>query len=293
MKYEKPWMSIDEQVEQLTADKGLLCTDEAALRRALLEIGYYRLSAYWFPYKTLREDGRSRFRDGTTLEAVLRTCEFDRRLRQLIFDAVGRIEIYLRSRIAHLASMESGPFGYPEGAVPRLKKEFSAAKRSEQYVKHFVAKYGDEHELLPYWMMMECITMGALEMLYTGATPQTRATIARELGVRVPVLRSWIAVFRVSRNACCHHSRVWNRTWGMKPMIPRTWDGFGGSNDRTFAVLSVLYYMLGRIGGARDWKRALDELLAEFDDIPQEKIGFCEGWRDADPWSGSAVDAEL
>ncbi len=292
MRYEKPWQSIEEQAEQLTVGKGLICADETRLKCVLLEIGYYRLSAYWFPYKTLGRDGRTRFRDGTTLEMVLRSYEFDRRLRQLMFDAVGRIEVYLRSRLAHLASMKDGPFGYPESVVARLKREFSAAKKSEQYIRHFAAKYGDEHELPPYWMMMECATMGTVELLYSKVTPQTRTAIAGELGVKVPVLKSWIAVLRVSRNACCHHSRVWSRTWGVKPMIPKAWDGFGGSNDKTFAVLSVLCYMLERIGGAQNWRRALDALIAEFNDIPLEKIGFCDDWRESDPWLGAETGVE-
>ncbi len=284
MRYEKPWRSIDEQVELLTETKGLEC-DKDELRRTLVEIGYYRLSAYWFPYKTCDGPEGPRFREGTTLEAVIRPYKFDRRLRQLMFDAVGRIEIYLRSRIAYLASMESGPFGYPEDAVPRLKREFAAAKKGEQYIKHFVSKYGDEHELPPYWMMMECVTMGTIELLYSKMTPQVRTAIAGELGVRVPVLKNWISVLRVSRNACCHHSRVWNRTWGVKPMIPRTWKGFGGSNDRTFAVLSVLCHMLEHAGGAREWAQEVDRLLAEFEDIPLQKVGFYDGWRDSSPWS--------
>ncbi len=284
MRYEKPWRSINEQVELLTEIKGLEC-DKDELRRALIEIGYYRLSAYWFPYKACDGPEGPRFCEGTTLKAVTRSYEFDRRLRQLMFDAVGRIEVYLRSRIAHLASMEGGPFGYPEDAVPRLKREFAAAKKNEQYIKHFASKYGDEHELPPYWMMMECVTMGTIELLYSKVTPQVRAAIAGEMGVRVPVLKNWISVLRVSRNACCHHSRVWNRTWGVKPMIPRTWEGFGGSNDKTFAVLSVLCHMLEHVGGAREWAQRIDELIAEFEDIPLEKVGFYDGWRDSSPWS--------
>ncbi len=284
MRYEKPWKSIDEQVELLTGVKGLEC-DKAELRRALVEIGYYRLSAYWFPCKIRGGQGGSRFREGATLEAIARSYEFDRRLRQLVFDAVGKIEIYLRSRIAHLASMESGPFGYPEEVKSRLIREFGAAKKSEQYIKHFASKYGNEHELPPYWVMMECVTMGTIELLYSKMTPQARMTIAGELGVRVPVLKNWISVLRVSRNACCHHSRVWNRTWGVKPMIPRAWNEFNGLNDKTFAVLSVLCHMLEHVGGAREWAQGLDDLIAEFEDIPLERVGFYDNWRESSPWS--------
>lgn len=284
MRYDKPWKTVDEQAKLLIDNKGLVCGDEAELKRALVEIGYYRLSAYWFPYKVRDDDGRMRFLEGTTLEMILHPYEFDRRLRILMFDAIGKIEVYLRSRLAYLASREYGAFGYPDAVAVRLKREFSVAKRSEQYVKHFVTKYGDEHELPPYWVMTECLTMGTIELLFSSVSPQTRTVIASEFDVRVPILKSWIAVLRAARNACCHHSRVWNRTWGVKPIIPKAWEGFAASNDRTFAVLSVVYYLLTKISGADEWRRELETLLTEFDDIPLNKLGFPDRWSECDPW---------
>ena len=74
-------------------------------------------------------------------------------------------------------------------------------------------------------------------------------------------------MLRAARNACCHHSRVWNRTWGVKPVIPKAWEGFRGSNDKTYAVLAVLAYLLDQICGADQWMDELDELLSEFSDL--------------------------
>lgn len=113
MKYQKSRISINEQIALLTENKGLKCSDQSELERALVEANHYRLSAYWFPYKTKCKSGITIFREGTTFETIIYTYEFDRALRQLMFDAVGsavgRIEIYLRSRIAYLASEERGP----------------------------------------------------------------------------------------------------------------------------------------------------------------------------------------
>lgn len=124
MKYQKSRISINEQIALLTENKDLECSDQSELERALVEANHYRLSAYWFPYKTKCKSGITIFREGTTFETIIYTYEFDRALRQLMFDAVGsavgRIEIYLRSRIAYLASEERGPFCYPDVAITRL-----------------------------------------------------------------------------------------------------------------------------------------------------------------------------
>lgn len=44
MKYQKSWISINEQIVLLTANKGLKCSDQSELERALVEVGYYRQS---------------------------------------------------------------------------------------------------------------------------------------------------------------------------------------------------------------------------------------------------------
>lgn len=134
MKYQKSRISINEQIALLTENKGLKCSDQSELERALVEANHYRLSAYWFPYKTKCKSGITIFREGTTFETIIYTYEFDRALRQLMFDAVGsavgRIEIYLRSGIAYLASEERGPFRYPDVAITRLNSACPSSSAS-------------------------------------------------------------------------------------------------------------------------------------------------------------------
>lgn len=195
MKYAKKWISIDDQVDLLTRGKGFGCNNVDDLKRSLETIGYYRLSAYWFPYKTSSGDGKTVFREGTTFDEIMRTYEFDRRLRLLMFEAVARIEVFLRSRLAYFAAKEDGTFGYPDSARTKLSREYSAAKKSEQYIKHFANTYGDEHDLPPYWMMVECATMGTLELLFSKVSPSTRTAVASDLGVKVPYSRTGFPSF--------------------------------------------------------------------------------------------------
>lgn len=286
MKYEKPWLSIDDQIDLLINVKGLKCNDTRELRRALTRIGFYRLSAYWFPYKTTDDEGRTVFLANTSFDEIMCAYGFDRELRLLMFEAIADIEIYFRSRLSYLAAGEDGVFGYPGSAGPRLGREYAAAKKNEQFIKHFVDTYGDEHDLPPYWMMVEVVTMGTIELLFAKVSPRVRVEVASELGIKVPVLKNWLSVLRVARNACCHHSRVWNRVWGVRPVIPKDWVGFDASNDRTFAVLSVLFYLLDAIDDASRWRMRLERLLEDYHDIDLTKVGFPGAWRDMSPWQG-------
>lgn len=57
MEYAKPWRSIDEQIDALVAKGMTCCRDDLAEK--LREVGYYRLSAYWYPYKVRNGVGES------------------------------------------------------------------------------------------------------------------------------------------------------------------------------------------------------------------------------------------
>ncbi len=91
----------------LVADKGLLM-------QRLHSVNYYRLTGYLYAFRETRTlpDGSQvkgeNYRAGTTLDLVWRFYLFDRRLRFLLMDAIERIEIALRSRIAHYWSEATG-----------------------------------------------------------------------------------------------------------------------------------------------------------------------------------------
>ncbi|MBR7110234.1 MAG: Abi family protein [Akkermansia sp.] len=75
------------------------------LERNLRFINYYRLSAYWYPFRQTRiEKGvtitESSVIPGTKWIDVRNLYMFDRRLRQLIFDAIARIDNVILQTVA-------------------------------------------------------------------------------------------------------------------------------------------------------------------------------------------------
>lgn len=60
MSYSRPWKSFSEQLELLKS-RGMVVTDEASALDYLERVGYYRLSAYWYPfrkYEVVQDDQR-------------------------------------------------------------------------------------------------------------------------------------------------------------------------------------------------------------------------------------------
>jgi abortive infection bacteriophage resistance protein len=57
------------------------------------------------------------FKPGSSFTNVVSLYDFDRELRQLVFGAISRIEIALRTRIIHHFSLLHGPFWFIDGEL--------------------------------------------------------------------------------------------------------------------------------------------------------------------------------
>lgn len=92
--YNKPYLTFEQQLE-LLKKRGMeiAAGAEPAVLAGLRRIGYYRLSAYWYPLRKTDESQDSSvrrlddFRHGATFGQVLGLYEFDKRLRLLVLDA--------------------------------------------------------------------------------------------------------------------------------------------------------------------------------------------------------------
>lgn len=108
--YQKPFLTTEQQVALLQS-RGMTISDEEKAKACLSRIGYYRLSAYWYPNRKSEtyadpNTGRPRtrvlddFRDITTFSDALDFYVFDKKLRLLVLDGLERVEIGVRTDIA-------------------------------------------------------------------------------------------------------------------------------------------------------------------------------------------------
>ena len=295
MNYPKPALTFADQAD-LLARRGLAAPDQPAIVEKLGCVSYYRLSAYWYPFR--QPDGT--LRPGTTLEKVWRRYPFDRQLRLLVLDAVERVEIAVRTRVVNEHALLHGAFGYLDPAnlpglpaddhrqlLQRLRE--AAAHSREDFVRHYFAKYTAETDL-PLWMACELMTFGNLFTLFRGIAKPMRQTVAAAYGVADTVLQSWMATLNQIRNLCAHHARLWNRVFGIKPTIPRRnkhpeWHApVPITDDRLFGVLTVLHFLLRQIAPASLWRERWENLLSLYPEIPLAAMGFPAHWQASPLW---------
>lgn len=242
--YSKPYLTFDEQIDLL--ERRGLQLDRARGKTAVEQIGYYRLSGYWYPYRKVdvvssaargRPVREGELIHGANLDQVVALYDFDRRLKLVLMDAVERIEVAVRVQLAY-AIGSGGPFVHRQPAAfdgkfsrPRPWKrdhesahsewlrrlDESTARSKEDFVAHFKAKCGGD---LPIWVAVEVIDFGMMSILFEHAPRPTRDAIAEKFAVRDDAgrghgaaLANWLRVLNLVRNTCAHHARLWNRNF--------------------------------------------------------------------------------
>lgn len=297
MRYTKPALSVEDQVQRLR-DRGMQ-GDPQVMAQRLAVVSYYRLTAYWHPFRNADRT----FADGTLFDTVWDRYVFDRHLRLLVLDAIERIEITIRTQLAQHHGLAHGPFAYADtpASLPylrdqsrrsRFENELAVQYRNskEIFVEHFDQTYGDTHQHLPVWMACEIMSFGCMLTFFRGCHANLQRAVAKPLGIHPTVLESWLLALNVVRNICAHHGRLWNRILGIKPKLPDKDDQWHTpvriDNRHVFAILTICKYCLDRIAPQSHWPIRLHTLLARFPAIPQDHMGIPVNWLDCPIWSG-------
>ncbi|KTC76012.1 AbiD phage protein-like protein [Legionella birminghamensis] len=227
MLFDKPALSIDQLVTKLT-ERGLIVANAERAKRYLLNIGYYRLSAYMLPFR--RNNQNHLFVENVNFDSVLNLYIFDRKLRLLLLDAIERLEISLRAQLIDNTVMLIGPHGYldknnfhqnynHQWLLSKIESEMEASR--EVFIEHYKRKYTTP-QLPPFWMVMQLLTFKEMTFLLRGIKDSSIANnIAAYLDVKNDILFSWSRSISDLRNLCAHHNRIWNRVFGSKPKLPK------------------------------------------------------------------------
>ena len=95
----KPFLSYEEQIQNLTERKGLIINDVPEAIKALEDISYYALIG---GYKNIFYNPMTRkYNTGTTFDDILAIYYFDHALRRLFLSYICLIEEKLRSHISY------------------------------------------------------------------------------------------------------------------------------------------------------------------------------------------------
>ena len=286
--------TFEEQIATLRS-YGLEIGDEKRAIQILSNVSYSRLKAYMFPL--VENKSTWTFRKGASLEQVYTIYGFDRRLRELIFHELEKIEISIRTRMAYATSEDGDGFWYTNPAYfknPRfhanlLRKISSEVSRSDNDALHiFQEKYSNEYP--PCWLMMEATSMGTLSLIYQELAPGTfRRKISTYYGVPDKVFESWLHHLVYIRNTCAHHSRLWNKNLTIQALVPVHPANYfpeirKGSGAHVYLTLCIIKYLQNTVKPTNTFSTRLKNLISNYPLIDVRAMGFPDGWKENPLW---------
>jgi abortive infection bacteriophage resistance protein len=212
--------TYNQQLEKLRS-RGCQVSDIPLCERILSRINYYRLSAYFLPFK--KADGN--YVPGTDFNVVYQIYEFDRKLRNLLFAAIEEVEIYLRAKFAYYHAHKYGTLGYMDAGnynkrhrhgrfMGLIEAEIDNNKKV-LFVQHHLANYGGQ---FPVWVITELFTFGMLSYFYGDLPAPDQKWIAKTVFGTIPKnLASWLRCCTDLRNICAHYGRLYFRLFTAVP----------------------------------------------------------------------------
>lgn len=278
--------TVDEQI-QILRDRNVVITDEEKAKEVLLDIGYYRLCSYFFPYEENYPKKRRRThicKVGTRIEDALDLYYFDFDLRRILLKYLFRIEVNIRTFITYCVSnhYKKNPYWYADSAIMnakfvsdfyssfywRMKKDNPVIK--EHHKNHPHGKYA------PAWKTIEQMPFGLVQHLYAAINDNhVKSMVSNHYGVaKLEIFYAYIDTIRRIRNLCAHGGVIFDMALPLPLRNGPAGKFTPATNCNITAVISVIDYFLGQISKNRqmEFKDELASLLANVKNEEVEKV---------------------
>jgi len=293
--FSKPYTNAHDLVELLQS-RGLTITEPTKAEKYLEYIGYYRLSAYMYPLLQTPKE-QHRYKPNTSFGQVMMIYRFDKKLRLLIFNEIEKIEVAVRSAIVNIGcEMTGNPFWMTDGnnfidaakfrhTMDLIDVELHRSR--EDFIVHFKQTYSNAYP--PAWILAEVLPFGVITNIFSNIkTARIKKNIAQKFGLQVAPFESWLTIVTLTRNACCHHARVWNKQNTIRPMLPNrmtgNWITLPTDPLRIYYDICIIKYFLNIISPQNDMKAKINALLNNYPDIDIAAMGFPKNWQSEPLW---------
>lgn len=284
------------QLVELLQSRNLSIADASRAEHYIQSIGYYRLSAYMYPFLQTPKANHV-FKNSSTFDKVLMLYRFDKKLRVLLFNEIEKIEIAVREAVMNMTTNHTGDIFWLTNSVhfhnqntfidskALLKKEYE--RSTEDFIEHFKQTYIEPFP--PAWILGELLPMGNVNIYYRNLKDKAlKKQIAKRFYLHAPVFESWISVLTLTRNACCHHARVWNKVNKIIPNdmkgMTRPWITLPADKRRIYYNICIIKYFLDIISPNNDMLTKLHNLFTDFPEIDLRAMGFPTNWGQEPLW---------
>ncbi|WLF82988.1 Abi family protein [Moraxella sp. ZY210820] len=284
----KPSTTVHQQLAMLKS-RGLIVDDESRALHYLGNIGYYRLSGYFYSFRqydltSKKIQRKDEFMKDSHFNDILQLYLFDKKLRLLAFDALERIEMALRVDIGNALARRS-PNAHENieyldhkqttAHITWLAQYYNLVTRAknQDFIQHNLSQYGR----LPVWVACEILDFGTLTRLYNLLQPSDKEYIAKKYNSNSKQFTDWLDSLRFIRNTSAHHSRLWNANItsriDIKKSFPNRRKLHHLENHKPFIYFVLIQHFLNVISPKSTWTtRLIDLIELEFPIVENKAI---------------------
>ncbi len=206
--------TLDEQIV-LLRKRGVEIVSEEKAKECLLDIGYYRLCSYLFPFERSYPCLVNRTHEmvaGTKLSDAVALYYFDFDLRNILNRYISRIEVAFRTYITYTISNKYrnsptwfvNPNVMSAAFISNFDDIYQTIKKKSVIKRHHQKYVNDKYA--PAWKTIEFMTFGNIESLYVNLNNLSdKLEICRHFGVnQTAIFENYIKTIRILRNTCAH-----------------------------------------------------------------------------------------
>ena len=275
--------TVEEQIS-LLQNRGMIINDIEKAKEILLDVGYYRLGFYWFPFELdypQKHHRTHKFKYGTNFDNAVKLYYFDFNLRNILLKPLSRIEIAFRTKVVYYVSNKypNSPTWFVDtNVVSNLQARSFEGKVYKQILDKtpVIALHHRHHindKFAPAWKTLEFMTLGEVVHLYKSIKDENlKLKIANIFGIKkLPTFENYLNLITDLRNTCAHGNVLYDFTPEKSIRKgPAMMKGIG-ENQNLNGALRVVIYMLSQVSENRS-----KELINEIDTLINKYGGFTE-----------------
>ena len=253
---------LHEQIALLRS-RGMVITDEQKAEEILLDVGYYRLGFYAYPFEInpQQQPRDHTYKPDTDFNQIVELYYFDHDLRHILMRYISRIEVNIRTFITYTVSnyYRNDPTWFVNSRVVKAdfrnnfeQKIYSTLRQNPCIAYHHHRYHNDR--FAPAWKTLEFMTLGSIITLFESLLDQNlKLQIAKHYGLNtIPLFENYLQTLKVIRNACAHGNHIFDLQL-IKAVKKGPLQHFEAEHRHDiYAVLLVLLYFLHHISENRE-----------------------------------------
>jgi len=254
--------TIEQQIQRLKK-RNVMIADEEKAKENLLDIGYYRLGFYFFPFEVSYPNLKKRDHmmiPGTKFTDAVALYYFDFDVRNILMRYISRIEVAFRTYMTYTLSnnYKQDPLWFvnPKVVEQSFIDNFDSScyegiRKNADIRRHHQHYRTDKYA--PAWKTLEHMTLGGMLTLYKSLNSVTdKRDISTHFGVnQTTVFENYMETIRCIRNICAHGSVLYDAKLFQE--VRRGPAGRIAEDEkyRLGAAIKVISYMIGQISAKR------------------------------------------